>query len=475
MAGSAHRNHRFHIAAPSRCEAELGWVAEVVFGRFLDLDFNLDWTDSPSLTISRGGRSIQTPITFFERADTAWLDSSSLPSSPPLNWRPASIDLSDHLLETETPVFFGEPTVERLGSDRIRFDFDLLGTIFFLLSRYEEGVHEDSDEHDRFPPTASMLDAHRLIERPIVDEYVEILGNAIRTLWPDLPPPPRSGRCRLTCDVDSLFDPASLSVRNLTKRILGLAAGRSQVGTIRGNLRSHLHVRRHGPRSNPYWVGVERLLDDLRRLEIPGTFYFIPKTTVPALDGDNRPEDPAVGELLRRIDEAGLEIGVHPGYGTYRDPDLFAESVSHLRRELDRLGIDHSDLGGRQHYLRWSTMTTPALCEASGLTHDSTLGYAQSAGFRCGTARDFPLYDLAARRGLTCIERPLILMDATLQSKAYGKETTGVPDSEIVSKLAHASRHYGGNFNVLWHNTSFLADPEGLLYTSIIEAIQRHP
>ncbi len=471
----AWENPRLHITAPPRSRGELEWVLDLVINRFLGLDFDLEWTNDSALTISRGSKTIRMPVTFFVMADAAWLDPSTLPCHEFTCWKPSAIGLDDHLLEPTIPVIFGTNGAERTKSDAIQLHFDLFGAIFFLISRYEEGVVASQDVHARFPPSASKFGETELLQRPIVDEYVEILGNAIRTLWPDLPPPPRSGRCRLTCDVDSLFDPASLSVQNLTKRILGLAAGRSQVGTIRGNLRSHLHVRRHGPRSNPYWVGVEHLLDDLRRLEIPGTFYFIPKTTVPALDGDNRPEDPAVGELLRRIDEAGLEIGVHPGYGTYRDPDLFAESVSHLRRELDRLGIDHSDLGGRQHYLRWSTMTTPALCEASGLTHDSTLGYAQSAGFRCGTARDFPLYDLAARRGLTCIERPLILMDATLQSKAYGKETTGVPDSEIVSKLAHASRHYGGNFNVLWHNTSFLADPGGLLYTSIIEAIQRHP
>ncbi|MCP4833400.1 MAG: hypothetical protein GY895_01420 [Phycisphaera sp.] len=472
MAGPTHRDNRFRVTAPRRCQAELRWVVDVVLGRFLDLDFELDWTDSPLLTISRGGRFIQTPITFFEEADAAWLAPSSLPSRPSSNWRPASIELSNHLLETETPVLFGEPTADRVGTESIRFGFDLLGTIFFLLSRYEEGVLPDRDEHDRFPPTASVLGTDGLLSRPIVDEYVEILWNAIHALWPDVPAPPRSQETRLSCDVDVLYDPACMSLKGLARRLVGQGIGRSNDGRMSATIRDHLRVRRHGPFVNPYWTGVDRLLEEAGSRGLRATFYFIPRTTDPIRDGDNRPEDPTTGRLIRRIHEAGHEIGVHPGYNTFRFPEAYADSVTHLRETLAKLGIDQKELGSRQHYLRWSSTITPALCEAADIDHDSTLGYAQRPGFRSGTSRDFPMFDLLGRRGLNCMQRPLVLMDCSLLSDQYAKSDRD-RDLDLARRIAKTSRHYGGNFNILWHNTSFIPRRGEDLFKASLESLPK--
>ena len=472
MAGPTNRDNRFQVTAPRTCRAELRWIVDVVLGRFLGLDFDLEWTDDPTLTISRNARSIQTPLTFFERADAAWLDPSTLPTTPRSNWSPASIGLSERLLEADTPVFFGEPTAERLGTERIRFDFDLLGTIFFLLSRYEEGVLPDRDEHDRFPPTASVLGDEDLLVRPIADEYIEILWNAIHALWPDVPALPRSQETRLSCDVDVLYDPACMSLKGLARRLVGQGIGRSNDGRMSATLRDHLRVRRHGPFVNPYWTGVDRLLEEAGSRGLRATFYFIPRTTDPIRDGDNRPEDPTTGRLIRRIHEAGHEIGVHPGYNTFRFPEAYADSVTHLRETLAKLGIDQKELGSRQHYLRWSSTITPALCEAADINHDSTLGYAQRPGFRAGTARDFPMFDLVRRRGLDCVQRPLILMDRTLLSAQYAKSDRD-RDLDLARRIAKTSRHYGGNFNILWHNTSFIPRRGEDLFEACLESLSK--
>lgn len=447
-------------------------MVEIVLGRFLGLDFDLEWTDDPTLTISRNTRSIRTPLTFFERADAAWLDPSTLPMPPRSNWSPASIGLSERLLEADIPVFFGKPTGERTGSETIRFGFDLLGTIFFLLARYEEGVLPDRDAHDRFPPTASVLGTDGLLARPIVDEYVEILWNAIHALWPDVPAPQRSREIRLSCDVDVLYDPACMSLKGLARRLVGQGIGRSNDGSMSATVREYLRVRRRGPFVNPYWSGIDRLLEEASERGLRATFYFIPKTTDSIHDGDNRPEEPATGRLIRRIHDAGHEIGVHPGYNTYRYPEAYSESVTHLRDALADLGIEQTELGSRQHYLRWSSVITPSLCEAARITHDSTLGYAQRPGFRAGTARDFPMFDLVRRRGLDCVQRPLILMDRTLLSAQYAKGDQS-DDLDLARSMAKTSLHYGGNFNILWHNTSFIPRRGGNLFEAGLEVAPR--
>ncbi len=40
-------------------------------------------------------------------------------------------------------------------------------------------------------------------------------------------------------------------------------------------------------------------------------------------------------------------------------------------------------------------------------------------GFRCGTCREFPVFDLRTRKALRLLERPLIAMDVTLLSQKY--------------------------------------------------------
>ena len=56
--------------------------------------------------------------------------------------------------------------------------------------------------------------------------------------------------------------------------------------------------------------------------------------------------------MLREIHARGHQIGIHPGYNTYRHPEAIARSVTTLRRVLDEEDIEQPLLGGRQLYLR---------------------------------------------------------------------------------------------------------------------------
>jgi hypothetical protein len=121
-------------------------------------------------------------------------------------------------------------------------------------------------------------------------------------------------------------------------------------------------------------------------------------------------------------------------------------------------GVDAAIDGGRQHYLRVSMPETLEAQEAAGLRYDSSLGYADAAGFRCGTCYEFPVYSLHAGRTLAIRERPLIAMDATFSG--YMRLSPEVAASEL-AKLKQTCRRFDGDFVLLWHNTH-LGDPEML-------------
>lgn len=91
----------------------------------------------------------------------------------------------------------------RAGEDGWTCGVDIFGIAFFMLSRYEELVVRDGrDEHGRFPSSASVACRGGFLERPIVNEYVEILWLMLRQLWPGLRRKTREHRVLLSHDVD---------------------------------------------------------------------------------------------------------------------------------------------------------------------------------------------------------------------------------------------------------------------------------
>jgi hypothetical protein len=83
---------------------------------------------------------------------------------------------------------------------------------------------------------------------------------------------------------------------------------------------------------------------------------------------------------------------------------------------------------------------------------DSTLGYADAIGFRCGTSKPYPVFDIENRRELPLIEQPLLLMDVTL--KEY-LEINPEEAMSVAERLIKQVTRYQGELTFLWHNSSF--------------------
>jgi hypothetical protein len=76
-----------------------------------------------------------------------------------------------------------------------------------MLTRYEEMVLHERDEHDRFPAAASLASRSGFFDYPIVNVYVEVLWACLRRLWPELRRGTRQPRTQISCDVDWPLDP----------------------------------------------------------------------------------------------------------------------------------------------------------------------------------------------------------------------------------------------------------------------------
>ena len=187
---------------------------------------------------------------------------------------------------------------------------------------------------------------------------------------------------------------------------------------------------------------------------LQSAFYFKTACTDPVYDDDYSIDHPYIRQLMRDINERGHEIGLHPSYLTYNDPVQTRREYERLRKACEEENIQQNAWGGRQHYLRWQVPMTWRNWAHAGLNYDSTLSYADHAGFRCGVCYEYPVYDLKQRKQLPLTERPLIVMEGSVLGEPYmnlsGQEAYG-----CMHKLKQRCRMFNGDFTLLWHNSSF--------------------
>lgn len=457
------------ITIPDHCHAEFRWIVSVLLGDFLGLEHEIA-TDpaADALRISAEGRSLHVPTPFFSGARHDWLGMSSLPSEPLAHWQVMGRGLAADAVELVSPalpVLFGEAGFATHANGDATLGLDVFGAAFFMLTRYEEAVCTARDRHDRFPAAASLAGREGFLERPIVDEYVEILWAALATLWPRLTRRKRRFSMRVSCDVDHPYHPGAASIPRMLRRSAGQLLRQGSLRAAVAPVCNYFASRKGNWRNDPYYHTVDWMMDVNERAGNQVAFYFIPEITDSVMDDTCPIGEAAVAGMMRRIARRGHEIGIHPGYHTYRSQKGIISGLARLRQALVEAHIEQPVDGGRQHYLRWTTRT-PALWDKAGLRYDSTLGYADHAGFRCGTCHEYPMYDLHRRRPLEIRQRPLICMDCTV----IDYMGHGFSDAALarMHRLKTLTRRFRGNFTLLWHNSYFEARRARDMYCEVI-------
>jgi len=455
------------VSAPNCCKSELAYIVDTLLCKFLGLDFKLRFHNKQIITIScAGSKNILTLNSdFFIKAQNNWLNSSSMPGFPLRQWNPGDDGLTINLEDTKIPILYGEPILHKKHT-HWHLAVDIFGSSFFMLSRYEEAIISQRDSHNRFPAEASVAVKCDFIDRPIVNEYTEVLWNCLKALWPKLVRKERKQRTLISCDVDHPFDLASSSLLKTINRV-GARLIRDRAPKI-AIIDALNYVGRKlnsycfdNYRNSIYWM--------MESNNIYGNkvaFNFIPIQTNTYWDNKNIISDSTVKRMIKDIYEAGHEVGFHPGYGTYNDADMFKESADKLISTLISLGITPDDLGGRQHYLMYDIRKTPRLWSDNGFMYDSSLGYSNRAGFRCGTCYEYGMYDLENRLPLNILQRPLIVMESTIILKDGLRHT-----NDALSKFnsfKYICMKYKGDFTLLWHNSSFIHDEDREFYLDLI-------
>lgn len=457
------------VETPLGRRHEREYILGIVLGKFLGLNWTHVPSDRTDVRISLAGesRAVILPDKLFSLSDAEWLSPASVPKGPLEQWDGRKFDTDIELIAPDVPILFGTCAGMESDAANIVLPIDIFGSAFFMLTRYEEVAAPVFDAYERFPATASLAHRAGFLDRPIVDEYVEILWAALRRLWPSLERKKRVGRIRVTCDVDTPFDRCVHSVAWLTRKVAGDLVKRRDLPSVTQRFRRYRAHRRGDYSIDPNYT-FDWYTKMCERAGLKAAFYFIPDRSDLRMDCAYEIFDQPIIALMERLHAAGHEIGAHGSYRTFRDPKQIVKERERLFAAASKTGRTIRIVGTRQHYLRWDSRQTADHLDAAGYDYDTTGSFADSPGFRYGTARPFSMWSWRQGRSLRMLQRPLIVMECSVIADSYlglGYTTEGY---ELMSTLKARAFRFGGDFTLLWHNSYFMYDQDKAWFSDLI-------
>ena len=345
-------------------------------------------------------------------------------------------------------------------------DGGAISAIFWLLSGKSELASSERDSHCRILATSVCLDRLGVVDLPVVDLLADYLIQRVRNLFPNLPAAQSEFKIVPTHDVDAPYKYAFRTPLGFLRGVISDAVRGKSLRTVLRAPQQWWRVRAGDIESDPFNC-FSRILDLNETHGLQSEFYFIANHSAGRIDGDYDISHPLMRDLLREVIDRGHIVGLHSSYNAPFDSRMLKQERDRLQRLAGEAGYCRPIDYVRNHFLRFEPRITPAVLAACGFCQDSTLAFAEKAGFRRGTCRPFPLWDLEGGRPLDVIERPLIAMECSLVSARY--EGLSYADAaDRLDRLKDECRRFGGRMVVLWHNNYLCSEEDFELYEHAI-------
>ncbi|MEO7989844.1 MAG: polysaccharide deacetylase family protein [Chryseolinea sp.] len=341
-------------------------------------------------------------------------------------------------------------------SNNVVFGHDILKSIFYLLSGYQEYENDASkDALNRFAFEDSIQSKLNIVQKPLVNYYIQCICEGIKTFC---------SHQNLNFSSKSVFknfgfmlshdiDIVDMYTTNYflfkIKEVLQIKKSRLRFSmNLALGLKGMLKYFRLLKKDNPYWN-----FDFLRSLErkhnFRSIFFFLDKGVLHS-DAYYSFDEKRMIDLFSQLQNERCEIGLH---GTVESIDDRMKMDSSLKKLKE--SSQASVTGIRQHRLLWKHPETAIIQKSVGLEYDSTLGFAAHEGFRNSYCGPFKLYDFKNDQMLDLWEFPLNVMDVTLFAYRNYSPSTAI---EKCIQIMEEVRKFNGVFTVLWHNSFFDED-----------------
>lgn len=361
------------------------------------------------------------------------------------------------------PFLFGEPKTEIVGNTLV-VKADLIASAYFLLSRYEELINCKRDEHNRFCGKDSVAGRFGFIDRPVVDEYGQLLRQWLRDAGIEINNPPEEfNNIYLTHDADKLTQ-----YRNLRGMTGGLLRAIKNISARK--LKSVADAIAKGPLSDPLFTFADMLNTD-KKVKKAQSIVFIKAVKKATVSFDKPAYNLSSADaqtLINICKSSNCKIGLHTSY-------LSGEMPNIIHSEKDRLesAVGENIVLNRWHFLRSGKPDNMNKLAECGITDDFSIGFADIAGFRLGTCRAVRWIDPTTMTLTNLTLHPLTIMDCTLDDYMKLDETEAF---DYCKKLIDNVKKHNGDLSLLWHNTSVSSLNNSYhkrLYTKLIDYISK--
>lgn len=455
------------IRHPERWAPERAYAADTLFREFLGLDCSLEVhaNDHWSVTLPGHEGELIMPDVLFAGPEVAPESLNASRGLDATSWTPPAALGRFSPMHDELPVLLAEAPVHGSVLDLdarapLRLGIDVPGVVFAFLTRLEE-YSDERDRWGRFPVESSFAHAAGMVARPVVDEYVRLLGGLLRVLWPGLEPRGTGYRIWLTHDIDranTLPD----SMVEVGRRVLGDIALRKSPALATKRLLSRIGSQNRRLSLDPVNTYGD-FMDLAEEHGLAATFMWLvgsPDAPVAA-----KVDSTAVRSSITQICQRGHEIGLHGSLDAL-------ERGYDYRTELEELSaVSCTKVQSfRQHYLRCRVPGVWRGLSDAGIELDSSVSWSETWGFRAGTCQEYPVFDAERRTALPLHERPLIVMDQALMSPL----NENLSAEEVLQAVQVARREcafHGGWLTLLWHNTEIQSARQKRLYSQVVRSV----
>jgi hypothetical protein len=329
---------------------------------------------------------------------------------------------------------------KQLDTDCLSFDGvpDIIASIFFVLTRYEEYLPSQRDEYSRYKYSSSVLAKYDWVEKAVCDRWAKAvinyidsdlyidftLKNSLTSAKPGIIP---------TFDIDNVY---AYQYKTGKRKLLAVT---KDLLLMRFN---RLKERRqvNSGSSDPYDT-YDKIRSTIKEHCSTKLFWLVESRG--EKDRNLDINEPHHKELVHEF--GGLcDVYLHPSFGSFGD----AAKIRSEREKLEVISGKNID-STRQHFLRFKLPDTYHDLISAGIDHEYSMGFAERAGFRCGTARSHFWFDLSKNELTNLKIHPFAYMDGTLNEYM----NIGVEKSkDLISKLYREVKEYGGDFIFIWHN-----------------------
>lgn len=346
----------------------------------------------------------------------------------------------------DIPVIF--PNGGKLG-------FDIFSAVFYMISRYEEYLPFQPDEHGRFPAKESIAYQHDFLETPVVDRWIDLFQKHLKRDFPKLIFADNRFQAIFTYDIDVAY---KYKGRNVVTWSGGLLKEIMKFDLKSATSRLKVLLKKQ---MDP-WDVYHFLRGDLQQTE--SRFFFL----VGSRSKHDHNLDPNAAAMKRLMHEVGSfsSIGLHPSYNTYCNIDLLRSEKKTLE---DILGKQiHCT---RQHYLKFKVPETFLNLLDAGFIEDYSMAFPEAPGFRAGTAWPFYFYDLKNEKITNLKLYPCCWMDFTFSDYLKLDWDTALEQALKFVKMIQKS---GGVFITIFHN--HLLEDESLrdIHSKLVAETLKH-